>query len=128
MGRKDGRKNLKRVTEFLALDAELVDLAVVTYLAVGFCEKRRDHWLEVTPRIGPKVGPPSPIADIGEQTIDTAAPIRIHEGFKLGEDGRPGCVPLLGEHRDQLVSRPHCVVCQAIGEHVKVACLACGAS
>jgi hypothetical protein len=66
--------------------------------------------------------------DIIQQSVDTAAPIRIHELFELGADGHPRLAPLSGEHRYQSTACPRCVVRQTIGEHVKVACLARGAS
>ena len=128
MGRQGRRKNFQRVTKLLALDAERVDLGVVMQFVVGLCEERRDHGFEVPSRIGPKVRPPPSDVDIIEQSVDTAAPIRIHEVFEQGADGRPRLTPLFGEHRDQPIARPRRVVCQAIGEHVKVACLARGAS
>ncbi len=128
MGRQGRRKNFQRVTKLLALDAERVDLGVVMQFVVGLCEERRDHGFEVPPRIGPKVRPTPPDVDIIQQSVYTAAPIRIHEVFEQGADGRPRFAPLFGEHRDQPIARSRRVVCQAIGEYVKVACLARGAS
>jgi hypothetical protein len=128
MGRQGRGKNFQCVTELLALDAERVDLVVVMQFVICLCEERRDHGFEVPPRIRPKVRPTPPDVDIIEQSVDTAAPIRIHEVFELGADGYPRLAPLFGEHRDQPTACPRRVVRQAIGEHVKVACLARGAS
>ena len=128
MGRQGRRENFQRVTKLLALDAERVNLVVVMQFVVGLREERRDHGLEVPPRIGPKVRPTPPVMDTIQQSVDTAAPIRIHELFKLGADGHPRLAPLFGEHRDQSTACPRRVVRQTIGEHVKVACLTRGAS